>query len=88
MTHLYSNETRGEQRYMKMLFVVLNKSWKQLPENSSCKASYLPSNKPSKSEEQDVLVTNRDVKTNFRARFSYRLLDIDVIFFTDLLVLR
>ena len=33
-------------------------------QNSSCSAIYLPSNKPSKKDEKDMLYTTGEVKTN------------------------
>ena len=46
----------------KMLHAIFNKSWKQHPQNSSCKTTVLPSLKPSKLDEQDMLDTAGDDK--------------------------
>ena len=46
-------------------------------QNSSCTATYLPSHKPPKSDEQDVLGTGQDVKTNLQVMFSDGLLHMD-----------
>ena len=51
-----------------MLRAILNSTWK--PQNSSCTATYIPSLKPSKSDEQDTRDTAWRVWTNSSGTFS------------------
>ena len=41
-------EKRLNGNYTRMLWVILNKSWNNTPQNNSCTATYLPSQKPIK----------------------------------------
>ena len=54
-----------------MLHAVLNKSCQQHPTKNSCMATYFPSYKSSKDEEQDMLDTGGEVRTNSEVMFSY-----------------
>ena len=48
-----------------------------IPQNSSCTATYLPSQKPSKLDKQDMLDTAGEVRTNSWVTFSYGPLHTD-----------
>ena len=41
-------EQKLDGNYIRMLRAIFNKSWKQIPRNNSCTATYFPSQKPSK----------------------------------------
>ena len=53
------------------------------PQNSSCMAICLPSHKPTKSDEQDMRGTAREVKTNSKATIYYGLLHKDAPVLAD-----
>ena len=53
-------EKKLDGNYMK----ILNKSWRQHPQNSSCTATYHPSGKLSKLDEPDMRDTAGEVRTN------------------------
>ena len=57
-------EKRLDGNYTRMLRAIMNKSWRQNPQSSSCKATYHPSRKLSKLHEPDMQDTAGEVRTN------------------------
>ena len=53
------------------------------PQKGSCTATYLPSHKPSKYNEQDMRSTTGEVRMNSKATFSYGLIHIDTLVLSD-----
>ena len=47
-------EKKLDDNYIRMLRAILNKSWRQQPQSSSCTATYHPSRKLSKLDEPDM----------------------------------
>ena len=68
MHHLDANKTHGEKARCELLQNVTRRFEQILKatrhKNSSCMATYLPSNKLSKEDEQDMLGTAGEVRTN------------------------
>ena len=56
-------EKNLDENYTRMLYAVLNKSWKQHSKKSSCTAIYLPSYKPSKTK-LDMLSNAGEIRVN------------------------
>ena len=57
--------------YIRMLRAILNKSWRQNPQDSSCTATCLPSRKLSKLDEPDTQNTAGEARTNSSVMYSY-----------------
>ena len=53
------------------------------PQNSNCTATYLPPQKLSKQDQQDILDTAREVRMNLHVTFSNGLKNIDTPMLTD-----
>ena len=57
--------------------------WKRHPLNSSYMSTSLPSHKPFKEDEQNMLSTFEETRANPLATFSYEFLQLDVSLLTD-----
>ena len=57
-------EKKLDSNYTRMLRAILNKTWRQHPQNSNCTATYHPSRKLSKLDEQDMWDTAGEVGAN------------------------
>ena len=57
-------EKKLDGNFTRMLRAILNKSWRQHPQSSSCTATYHPSRKISKSDEPDMQDTAGEVGTS------------------------
>ena len=57
-------EKKLDGNYTRMLLAILNKSWRQHPQRSSCTATYHPSRKLSKLDEPDMQDTAGEVRTS------------------------
>ena len=81
---LDSNEIRGEDNKLdwnntRMLCVVLKKSWKQHPKNSSCLVTYLLSHKPFEKNKKIMLGSATELRKNSLASFFYDLQYMDIL---------
>ena len=69
-------EKKLDGNYTRMLQAILNKSWRQHPQNSSCTATYHPSRKLSKLDDPDMQDTAGEIGTSSYVMYSSRPLHI------------
>ena len=76
-TETHREEARWELHKNATCCFVKKNPWNWTHQNSSCMATYLPSQKPFKYNKQDMLGIASEVRTNSQATFSHELLHMD-----------
>ena len=64
-------EKKLDGKYTRMLRAILNKSWRQHPQDTNCTATYLLSRKLFKLDEPDMQDTAGEAGTNSKEMYSY-----------------